>query len=359
MARKDGKDRGLFERPKGSGIWWIRYADHLGKERRKKVGSKSNARKAYQKQKDLVRRIRLGLASPEKLTRRKPLTLKEFIKSCTPELKEFASWKSMERMATMWVKGIGHLPLDQVKPEHAIGRRSALLQKGRTNATCNRETSFLKSILNRAVEQGVLKQNPLEHLKLLPEKKKRTRIAQGNEEEKLRSVMAQNDFDVVEVAIQTGLRRGVLLSLPWKQIDFHNELIDVQGAKGDTSRLVPMTSRVKEILERRYSEKSSLWVFPNKSGKNHINPNNWYNRVWRPALREAGVEGLTIHDLRRTFASRMAQAGQGGRALTGILGHSSSKTTDRYAHTDVETHRAAIKQTFDQSDGSRGLRLVK
>jgi hypothetical protein len=47
MARQGGKDRGLFERPTGSGIWWIRYHDASGTERRERIGSKGLARKRY------------------------------------------------------------------------------------------------------------------------------------------------------------------------------------------------------------------------------------------------------------------------------------------------------------------------
>src|SRR5271154_2587054 len=47
MARQGGKDRGLFERPSGSGVWWIRYHDAGGTERRERIGSKALARKRY------------------------------------------------------------------------------------------------------------------------------------------------------------------------------------------------------------------------------------------------------------------------------------------------------------------------
>ncbi len=50
MARLHGKDRGLFERPKGSGVWWTRIFDS-GREIRTKVGSKSAANVYYKKQK--------------------------------------------------------------------------------------------------------------------------------------------------------------------------------------------------------------------------------------------------------------------------------------------------------------------
>lgn len=362
MARKDKKDRGLFERPKNSGIWWIRYHDHNSQERREKVGSKSDARALYQERKTEVRRIKKGLAKAPEDKPNKSLLFKEFVRSCYPELQQFETWKNMKRMAEMWTKGFGSRTLVQVARianQEAIKRREVLRKRGKSPASCNRETAFLKALLSRAVKNGLLDKNPLEHLDLLPEDNNRSRILRGDEEPLLQSVMTAEQFEVVEMAVQTGIRRGKLLSLAWKHIDFENGgWITVEKAKAGSSRQVPMTDRVRAILERRYTCKNSLWVFPNKSGTNHVNPNNWYNRVWRPALEKAGIEGLTFHDLRRTFASRMAMGGQGGRTLSGILGHKSSKTTDRYAHLDPEAFRAAI-QVLNEPEQNKGLRVVK
>jgi len=47
MARAKGEDRGLFQRPAGSGVWWIRYHDDAGREHREKAGTKSQARLLY------------------------------------------------------------------------------------------------------------------------------------------------------------------------------------------------------------------------------------------------------------------------------------------------------------------------
>ena len=47
MARKDGKDRGLFERPADSGVYWIRYAGPHGREHTEHGGTKSEARALY------------------------------------------------------------------------------------------------------------------------------------------------------------------------------------------------------------------------------------------------------------------------------------------------------------------------
>ena len=62
MARTGGQDRGLFERPAGSGVWWIRYHDVTGRERREKAGTKTEARTLYIQCKDEGRRG--AIASP-------------------------------------------------------------------------------------------------------------------------------------------------------------------------------------------------------------------------------------------------------------------------------------------------------
>src|SRR5262245_2548861 len=54
MARSNQHPRGIFERPKGSGVWWVRYCDEHGRELRKKVGRKSLASEFYRKAKNEV-----------------------------------------------------------------------------------------------------------------------------------------------------------------------------------------------------------------------------------------------------------------------------------------------------------------
>src|SRR4029450_1888914 len=70
-----GRQRGIFERPKGSGIWWVRYHDQHGREHRERVGPKSLALRVYQKRKTEVQEVRYF---PERLRRRDPL-LRDFI----------------------------------------------------------------------------------------------------------------------------------------------------------------------------------------------------------------------------------------------------------------------------------------
>lgn len=65
-----GRDRGIFERPKGSGIWWVRYPDNFGRIHREKVGPKGLAKTVYAKRKVQVRE---GKFFPENLRRRREM----------------------------------------------------------------------------------------------------------------------------------------------------------------------------------------------------------------------------------------------------------------------------------------------
>jgi site-specific recombinase XerD len=63
-----------------------------------------------------------------------------------------------------------------------------------------------------------------------------------------------------------------------------------------------------------------------------MNDDNFYPRVWRPALKGAAIKNLRIHDLWHTFCSRLVGLGVGLRAVQLLAGHKSFATTERYAH---------------------------
>jgi hypothetical protein len=67
MARPVNKQRGVFERPKGSGTWWICYFDQYGRKLREMVGFRQTAIEIYRQRKT---EIRLGKFVPEDIQRR-------------------------------------------------------------------------------------------------------------------------------------------------------------------------------------------------------------------------------------------------------------------------------------------------
>jgi Phage integrase family len=83
-------------------------------------------------------------------------------------------------------------------------------------------------------------------------------------------------------------------------------------------------------------------VFPSETGATPLNSQNFINRVFRPALRAAKIRDFSWHDLRHTFASRLAMAGVDVRTIQELLGHRTLAMTLRYAHLSPAHKRAAV-----------------
>lgn len=249
------------------------------------------------------------------------------------------------------------LPLTEVSKEHARLRQAARLAKGIAPATINREIDFLKARLQQAVDDEILARNPLARFKKLPEDNMSDRFLLEPEEDRLEAVMAPADFDLVAIAIDTGLRQSEQFKLAWTSVNFENGgWLSIRGAKDEKSRSVPLTARALAILQRLYASRTSAFVFPNSKGRPRSSI-NFYQRQFQPALAAAGVEGVVWHTLRHTTASRLALQGKSPQAIAQILGHSQTKTTERYAHLLPESARATISALERPHKG--GLRAVR
>ena len=78
--------------------------------------------------------------------------------------------------------------------------------------------------------------------------------------------------------------------------------------------------------------KRSPWVFPSDNPRTHADPRNFYRRVYLPKVKELGLDGVSWHTLRHTFASRLAMSGATEGTIAALLRHSGTSLVRRYAH---------------------------
>ncbi|ETW94412.1 MAG: integrase [Candidatus Entotheonella gemina] len=174
----------------------------------------------------------------------------------------------------------------------------------------------------------------------------RTRYLTEEEEERLLAQCKPHIYRVVLSAIHTGLRKSELLSLSWNHINFEHRLVtvEVSYAKKSEARSVPMSSRLTETWFPIRIADPNVPVFLNSKGK----PYRGISTAFNSAVKRAGIQDFTFHDLRHTFASRLVMRGVDLTTVKELMGHKHINMTLRYAHLSPGHKHSAIA-VLDQS----------
>ncbi|HEX3037261.1 MAG TPA: site-specific integrase [Thermodesulfobacteriota bacterium] len=224
---------------------------------------------------------------------------------------------------------IGNTPVGDIDEQVVMKMAKVLENRNNSTATVNRYKACLKTIMKQ------LKQ-PSDCIKLRKEAKGRLRIISKEEEVRILNLLRQDHggkrvyyaevADLIEVLLDTGMRLSEGLNLHYKDIDFQSNLISIWVNKGSKPRSIPMTKRVRTILEsRRASNPEKPFTIKAHQAET----------AWGWLRKEMGLEGekeFVIHSTRHTCASRMVNAGVDILVVQSVLGHASIVTTQIYAH---------------------------
>ena len=139
---------------------------------------------------------------------------------------------------------------------------------------------------------------------------------------------------LVVTALRTGFRKSELLSLPWADVDFRRWTITVRAAyaKNGESRSVPMNDVLTATLKAVRMNALYDLVFCSHKGT----PYRSFRSAFEQAVRKAGIEDFTFHDLRHTFASRLVMAGVDLPTVKELMGHKDITMTLRYTHLSTD-----------------------
>ncbi len=378
--KEDGpKQRGVFERPADSGVWWVRYVDETGLLHREKVGSKSLALKVYQKRKNEVQERRFF---PERI-RQRDVRLAEAIDSYMERTKgRLRRSVDFLRYAALWKKTLGHKTLRQLTPGDiervAARRRSGELvwppkaskytkdRKPRplAAATVNRELTYLRTVLYAAKADGKVGEIPFGKgsgkVKLYKESNQRVRYLTAEEEEALREAIGEDQWPKVAVGLYTGFRQANVFRLKWENVNFDTGVISAVETKSGDDYHVPMNDELRSILRALPSRLRSKWVFPSDGADTPVDAKNFMHRIFSKALTKAKIEKFRWHDLRHSFASRLVMAGVDLRTVQELMGHKTATMTLRYSHLSPEHKLDAVqklnpkKPTGTTTDTSQG-----
>lgn len=179
------------------------------------------------------------------------------------------------------------------------------------------------------------------------------RPALSSEEQAARADEDRQDAEIIRLAAFTGLRRGELVTLRWRDVDFHRRTVTVQrslsgseeasSTKSRRARHVPMPDQAKAALERLLTRADFTcpddYVFVNRFGR-RIDPSALRRRYERARDAER-LEPLRFHDLRHSYGSLLVAAGVDLVSVKAAMGHSRITTTERYLHARPATALAS------------------
>jgi site-specific recombinase XerD len=357
------KMRGVFERPKGSGIWWINYYDGDGVRHREKIGREAVAQEAY-----LTRRMELKEGKFIAPRSGEGITFKEIAAERTALKTANLSPTSLRadkyRLPAL-IEEIGTVPARALSPQrieaalNEIGRK-----RGVSGATLNRYRTLVQSICSVAVRNKHMQVNPIGQVTRRAEPSCRNRFLSDAEETKLRKQIRKSYPERVaefDLALATGMRRAEEFNLTWAGVDLEQKQILVMGkgsrGRGPKRRFVPINEQALKSIKALYKiSNGSPYVCPRKKKEGQRDFSKWFEET----VTAAGIPDLHWHDLRHTFASRLVMSGVDIRTVGELLGHSSIQTTMRYAHLSQE-HRHAAVGALDSwhQDGTKGKRTSR
>jgi integrase len=215
----------------------------------------------------------------------------------------------------------------------------------------NRILALLSVMFSLAINQGWIdrNRNPVTGLKRNQETA-RERYLTDDELSRLLSALAdhhdQAAADAIRLLMLTGARRGEVLSMRWCDVDFDAGRWSkpAHTTKQKKTHHVPLSAPALSILARRQQMSTSTFVFPGRDGRGYRVD---LKKPWSSICRQAGIDGLRLHDLRHSYASTLASAGLSLPIIGALLGHSQAATTQRYSHLIDEALRKATAKVGD------------
>ncbi|MBN2243100.1 MAG: site-specific integrase [Acidobacteria bacterium] len=247
--------------------------------------------------------------------------------------------------------------LSEIKPEAIEKYRVQRKAAGVSPATINLELACLKTCLSKAVEWEKLDRNPAKAIKKYRLNNGRMRILTAEESRRLIAAASPALRPVLVVALNSGMRRGEILSLRWKDVDFVKGTLLIEDSKSGKSRRVPMNAPTFEALRGIARRPDAEFVFENLETRTHVLD---VKTAFHGACRRAGITGVRFHDLRHTALTRMIESGADLVTVSQIAGHSTIQMTMRYVHPSEGTQRAAVEKLaeFFRETGNKAETVV-
>jgi integrase len=337
---------GLRIRAGGKRTWVVQY--RLGKkQRRVTIGTveRLDPDQARKRAKTALAKVHLGTdAQVEKSEARAQASVtfasvaQDYLKRyAAPRLKP-STYRDTERYLRVHWKEIARTPIQKItRADVAAGVAKIAQESG--GVAANRARTALGSLFAWAIAEGRVDSSPVAGTRKAVEEKTRDRVLAENELKLIWEVAGEGDYgDIVRLLILTGQRREEVAAMAWDELDFEGEAWRIGQGRTKNSRPhdVPLTKPVMRILRARERREGRDLVF------GRAGPFSGWSKA-KAALdkrvansNREPLASWTLHDIRRTVATRLADRGVLPHVIEAVLNH-------------VSGHKAGVAGIYNRS----------
>jgi integrase len=339
--------------------WWVDFRTDCIRYRKRSPDNTKSGAEAY----EIILRQRLAREEPigkSDLIQQQSLLFRDFASKwyetyVVPNNKPGEQENKKSALRSCIIPFFGNQPIISITSYHIERYKAVLQKKGLSPKTINNRLNVLGRCLTTAYEWLELKGTPpkVHRLKCPPPK---TDYLSLDECGLLLSRAKGALYEMLLVALRTGMRRGEIIGLQWSSVDWQAQHITVRhslceytqelgSTKSNRERYIPMDTDVYAVLFNR--KRDTGYVFVDENNKRFTGKQ--LELQIRRLSEKVGLRKIGWHTLRHTFASHLAMKGVPLNAVQALLGHSSITTTMRYAHLAPSTLRMAIDQLNPKS----------
>ena len=253
---------------------------------------------------------------------------------------------------------LGHLPVDKVRKSDVVGFYTGLHE---TPSAANLAADILAHMFGLADAWGWRPsgQNPCRGMKRFKVPRRRERFLTREELARLGDTLRAAPAEqlasthaaaAILLLVLTGCRHNEILGLRWDDLNFDSGEMRLPDSKTGP-RMVPMPSAAAKVIGGLSRTPDNPFVFPGRKKGTRLRS---LNDSWGRVRGRARLDGVRLHDLRHTYASRALALGHSLPMIGDLLGHRMVRTTSRYAHLE----RGAVREAAADIAGDIAPRIM-
>lgn len=216
-------------------------------------------------------------------------------------------------------------------------------------ATINLELNVLSGVFTWGIKKArLLESNPLTYVKRENPHNERDRVITEKEYARILEHSPNYLRPIIEVAMNTAMRRSEILNLQWSNVDFTNKLIvlEPEQTKGNEKRIIPMNRTVEKVIRKQIT---GSMVHMNYVFHYRGEPLKSVDRAFKQTVQAAGIEDFVFHDLRHCCITHWRREKKDYLSIRKITGHKTMKVFERYNSFDLSDLRAVVENSPQSS----------